>query len=105
MVAHGFFSGKNSAAIVFIALQALDLASTIAFLHMGVQEANPLVRLSTSGSMGPISGLLFVKSLAALLGLACHRMNRIDLLRRANTFFCALVAWNIVAIVAASVAR
>jgi hypothetical protein len=44
MVAHGFFSGKNSAAIVFIALQALDLASIIAFLHMGVQEANPLVR-------------------------------------------------------------
>jgi hypothetical protein len=104
MVLHGF-SGKSSPAIVFIALQALDLASTTAFLHMGVQEANPLVRLSISAFMGPVPGLLIVKSLAALLGLACYRMNRIDLLHRANIFFSALVVWNIIAILDATLVR
>jgi len=105
MFARDLFPAKSRPVIVLIALQALDMASTLAFLHMGVQEANPLVRWSMSTFTRPLPGLLLVKSFSAVLGIACYRMNRFDLLRRVNMFFCALVAWNFIAIVAATVGR
>jgi hypothetical protein len=98
MIARKFIPDTSNPALVFLTLQILDLASTIAFLHSGVQEANPIVRWSMSVFAGAVPGLVVVKSFAALLGIACYRMNRLDLLRRANKWFCVLVLWNIVAI-------
>ena len=83
-------------------LQVLDFLTTIAFLVNGVQEANPLVRFAIRVMPNPISGLIAVKLLAALLGLYCWRMGRQRLLTRINALFALLVAWNLVALIIAT---
>jgi hypothetical protein len=83
-------------------LQALDLLTTIAFLVNGVQEGNPLVRLAITASPSAMAGLLAVKALALLLGVYCWRMGRRKLLGRMNILFAALVAWNLIALIAGS---
>jgi hypothetical protein len=46
-----------------------------------------------------------VKVLALGLGLFCWRMGRDRLLMRINIMFAVLVAWNLVALIAASSSR
>ena len=92
----------NQQLLQFSYLQVLDFLTTIAFLLHGVQEANPLVRLALSSAANPIGALLTVKLLAIALGLFCWRMGRDRLLMRINIMFAILVAWNLVALIAAS---
>jgi hypothetical protein len=84
-------------------LQVLDFLTTIAFLTNGVQEGNPLVRFAINLGPNPLSGLLAVKVLAVALGLYCWRMGRDRLLSRMNLLFGVLVAWNLVALILATV--
>jgi len=84
-------------------LQVLDFLTTIAFLTNGVQEGNPLVRFAINMGPNPLGGLLAIKLLAVALGLYCWRMGRERLLSRMNILFALLVAWNLVALILATV--
>jgi hypothetical protein len=83
----------------FAYLQGLDLLTTLAFLMAGVQEGNPLVRLAIEIAGAPWLGLLAMKSFAIGLGLFCWTRQRTVLLKRANTFFALLVAWNLICLI------
>ena len=86
---------------LFSYLQFLDLLSTLAFLSIGVQEANPLVNLALKSSDHPLGGLLFVKALALAIGVYCWRTGRYGVLARANILFAALIVWNLVSVLVA----
>ena len=80
-------------------LQVLDFLTTIAFLLIGVQEGNPLVRFAIQLAPTPIVGLAMVKVAAMGLGLFCVWARRSQLLARINIIFAVLVAWNLVALI------
>jgi fumarate reductase subunit C len=81
-------------------LQMLDFMTTLAFLLNGVGEANPVVRFALQYSPNPVGGLLVVKLVALALGVYCWRAGRQRLLGRINFLFAALVAWNLLALIA-----
>ncbi len=85
-------------------LQLLDFLTTLAFLLNGVREGNPIVRFAIGLTASPLGGLLLVKVLAVALGIACWRLGRGKLLVRMNLLFALVVAWNVVAIIARSLA-
>lgn len=80
-------------------LQVLDFLTTVAFLLVGVQEGNPLVRLAIEISPSPVFGLLAVKLAALALGVYSLLSGRDRLLHRMNCVFAAVVAWNLVALI------
>lgn len=83
----------------FSYLQVLDYLTTIAFLLIGVQEGNPVVRLCMNVAPSPMVGLALVKLAALVLGLYCLRLGKDRLLARINVMFAMLVAWNLVALI------
>jgi hypothetical protein len=86
---------------LFSYLQFLDLLTTLAFLSMGVQEANPLVNLVLRSSDHPFYGLLFVKTLSLAIGLYCWLAGRHTVLSKANLLFAVLIVWNLVSVLIA----
>ena len=90
----------NQLLLQYSYLQMLDLLTTVAFLLHGVQEANPLVRLTLRYSSHPLGGLLVIKVLALALGVYCWRCGRERLLTRINILFAIVVAWNLIALIA-----
>lgn len=86
----------------FAYLQVLDILTTVAFLLLGVGEANPLVRWALTHASNPIWGLIALKLAALSLAAFCLWRTRLKLLRRVNLFFAGLVAYNMVAIILAS---
>lgn len=83
--------------IQFAYLQILDVLTTLAFLTIGIGEANPLVRFLVILTRSPLAGLLIVKLLAAGMALFCWRSRRHRLLSRVNIFYAVLVTWNLLA--------
>jgi len=77
--------------------------TTIAFLLHGVREGNPLVRLAIQFSPHPLGGLLVIKLAAVALGVYCWKGGRDKLLSRINILFAVVVAWNLAALIVASV--
>ena len=94
----------NQLLIQYSYLQMLDLLTTCAFIVHGVQEGNPVVRFALRFSSHPLEALLVVKLLALGLGLYCWRCGRSRLLTRINILFAIVVAWNLLALIAGSVA-
>jgi hypothetical protein len=94
----------NQLLIQYSYLQMLDLLTTFAFMVHGVQEGNPVVRLVLRFSSHPLGGLLAIKVLALGLGFYCWRCGRERLLTRINILFAIVVAWNLLALIAGSVA-
>ena len=86
----------------FAYLQVLDMLTTIAFLLLGVAEANPIVRWAIGQDPNPFVGLILVKVVALILAGICFWRARFKLLERVNIFFACLVAYNMVAIILAS---
>lgn len=84
--------------VQFAFLQTLDILTTLVFLSLGVQEANPLVQWAMAHVGTAAGGLLLVKVAAIGLALFCWRRQRMSLLSRANLFFTCLVLWNLTAI-------
>lgn len=80
-------------------LQVLDFLSTLAFLLVGVQEANPVVRFALEHASSPIIGLAMVKGAALVLGGYCLWARKQALLKRINIMFAVVVAWNLVALI------
>lgn len=94
----------NQLLIQYSYLQVLDFLTTVAFLLHGVEEANPLVRVALRySSAHPFTGLLAVKALAIGMGLYCWHRGRGKLLIRINILFATVVAWNLAALIVASV--
>lgn len=83
----------------FSYLQVLDYLTTIAFLMIGVQEGNPVVRMFMNLAPSPLLGLAAVKVTALLLGVYCLKLGKDRLLSRINVMFAVLVAWNLVALI------
>jgi hypothetical protein len=86
----------------FSYLQVLDFLTTLAFLLVGVQEGNPLVRFAIELAPTPIHGLAAVKIAALGLGIYCLKLGRLRLLSRINLLFAIVVAWNLVALILAT---
>jgi hypothetical protein len=87
---------------VFIVLQMLDLATTLAAMAMGGNELNPLVRQMFA--LGPLSGLLLAKLIPVGLVLVLSALGKNSGIRKANWAFTAIVMWNLTIIVRLSVA-
>jgi Domain of unknown function (DUF5658) len=80
----------------------LDALTTMVFLHLGIQEGNPLIRAALAGLGRPEVALALPKILAVGLGIFAWRSGRTALLRRMNWLFGVCVAWNVVAICSAT---
>ncbi len=93
----------NQLLLQYAYLQMLDFMTTVAFLVNGVREGNPLVRVALQYAPHPLGGLLAVKVAAIALGLYCWRNGRQRLLGRINLLFAMVVAWNLAALIMASV--
>ncbi|HML16422.1 MAG TPA: DUF5658 family protein [Bryobacteraceae bacterium] len=93
----------NQLLLQYSYLQVLDFMTTIAFLLHGVREGNPLVRLAIQFSPHPLGGLLVIKLAAVALGVYCWKGGRDKLLSRINILFAVVVAWNLAALIVASV--
>jgi hypothetical protein len=83
--------------LAFIGLQVMDTLTTLLFLHQGVREGNPLMRVALSGSLQPQVTLILTKIFAITLATFAWRTGRIALLRKMNVLFALFVAWNLVA--------
>jgi Domain of unknown function (DUF5658) len=89
--------------IQFVFLQICDLLTTLAFLRLGVSEANPLVRLALGvARTNPAAVLLSVKGVGILCGWYAWHSGRRRLLVRTNWLFAACVVWNVLAIAVGS---
>jgi len=86
---------KMSTLLIFFALQAADLATTLVFLARGVGEANPLVSALIRSFGQPAPAVLLIKIAACLMALYAWRTRRNRLLRGANLFFALCVGWNL----------
>lgn len=84
--------------LLFCVLQALDAGTTLYFLRLGIEEANPLVEFFMQALGSPLLGLLYAKGLAFLLLVHCVRHGRKRVLRWAMCLYTLLFAWNIFAI-------
>jgi len=86
---------------LFFGLQLFDVATTLVFLRHGVAEANPLIASLMVLVASPLAALALIKLGGCALGLYAWKSHRTRLLRRANLFFAACVAWNLLALVKA----
>ena len=77
---------------IFVALQAMDLITTLAVFSRGGVELNPVVR-----SFMPLTGEVaaIVLSKLAITLLICLLSRRIWLVRFANVLYTVIVAWNV----------
>jgi hypothetical protein len=81
----------------FISLQVMDALTTLLFLHRGIGEANPLIRVALAGSADPRMALALAKGFAVALGTVAWRSGRRRLLGKMNVLFALCVAWNLMA--------
>ena len=92
----------NQLLLQYSYLQVLDFMTTVAFLLNGVREGNPVVRFALQYAPHPLGGLVAIKVAAIALGLYCWRGGRHRLLGRINLLFAVIVAWNLAALILAS---
>jgi len=83
----------------FLALQLVDLLTTLMGLRLGAGEACPLVRFLASAGLGSTFGVVAAKLVALLLGGVAIGLHRPNVIRMINYWFAALAAWNIAIIV------
>jgi hypothetical protein len=78
---------------VFVALQFLDVLTTILGLSVGAHEGNYLV--AQFMHWGPALGLLIAKFLGFVLLLVAFAAGKLRLLRMLNLWFLCIVFWNL----------
>lgn len=81
----------------FVVLQVADALTTLLFLHNGVGEANPLIRLVLTAFGDPRLALTAPKLFAVALGFYAWRSGRRGLLRKMNLLFALCAGWNLMA--------
>jgi hypothetical protein len=81
---------------VFVALQVLDILTTLMGLQMGAQEGSMFLgRLMRAG---PVAALLIAKIIAVLLVTMAMKFRRPRVVVFLNYWFAAVVSWNLVVI-------
>jgi hypothetical protein len=83
----------KSPLMIFIFLQILDLATTLAALALGGRENNPIV--AHIMTVGPVAGLLISKLAVTGLAVAGAALRKYRGLRLANAVFTGVIAWNV----------
>ena len=83
---------------LFIYLQLLDLLTTLVGFKLGAREVSPFIRLLMHA--GPAVGVLASKLVALGLGGLCIYFKKNHLLRWASYWYCGLVAWNLMILLA-----
>ena len=92
--------GKNfprPSLTVFVALQLLDVVTTLIGLQLGADEGS--VFIGRLMSVGPVAALLISKIMAVFLVAAALRFKRPRVVVFVNYWFALVVAWNLVMIV------
>jgi hypothetical protein len=84
---------------VFVALQVLDILSTLLGLQLGAQESS--IFLARLMHFGPMTALLLAKILAVALVATALKMRRPRVVVFLNYWFAAVVTWNLGTIVLA----
>ena len=84
---------------VFVALQVLDMLTTLLGLQMGAKEAS--IFLGHLMKVGPVAALLIAKIMAVLLVAAAMKYKRPRLVVFLNYWFAAIVTWNLATILTA----
>ena len=78
---------------VFVALQVLDMLTTLIGLHLGAREAS--LFLANLMRVGPVAALLIAKILAVFLVAVAMRYKRPRVVVFLNYWFAAVVTWNL----------
>ena len=86
-------ANPNRVLVVFVALQLLDILTTLLGLRVGAREGNYLVARFIH--WGPAMGLLIAKFLGFLVLLVTFAAGRLRILRLLNLWFLCIVAWNL----------
>jgi len=81
---------------IFLALQTLDMITTLIGLRMGAREASLFI--AQLMRRDPVSALLIAKILAVLLVALALRFKRPRLVVFLNYWFAAVVTWNLIMI-------
>ena len=84
---------------IFIYLQLLDLLTTLVGFRLGAQEASPFIRMLMH--VGPAAGVMASKLLSVGLGALCIYYKKNHLMRWASYWYCGLVVWNLMVLLAA----
>src|SRR5438128_2484386 len=87
---------SNQAFITFLALQALDVLTTMMGLQLGARGGSAFI--SGLLQFGALNGLLISKGLSIILVAAVAAFGRGLLMRILNPWYAALVTWNMVVI-------
>ena len=87
----------------FVALQTLDILTTLLGLEMGAEESSMF--LGKLMSVGPVAALLIAKIIAVLLVTIAMKMKRPRIVVFLNFWFAAVVSWNLVIILVSQWAR
>jgi hypothetical protein len=88
---------------VFIALQVLDMLTTLLGLELGGKEAS--LFLGRLMRVGPVAALLIAKITAVLLIAAALKYKRPRVVVFLNYWFAAVVTWNLGMILTAEFSR
>jgi len=78
---------------VFVALQTLDILTTLLGLQLGAREASIFVGQVMQA--GPVAGLLVSKILAVLLVSVALKFKRPRVVVFLNFWFAAVITWNL----------
>jgi hypothetical protein len=79
--------------IVFLALQILDVLTTLLGLQVGAQEGSIFLRRLMD--IGPLPALLLAKIMAVALVMVAMRMKRPRVVVFLNYWFAVVVTWNL----------
>jgi len=83
----------------FVALQALDLFTTLVAFHVGPFEVNPLVAHFTF-QLGRVRGVLISKLIAVAIAMGVRRLIWV-----VNLFYTLIVCWNVIVMIVLSTKR
>jgi hypothetical protein len=87
---------SNRIFVTFLALQALDVITTMIGLNLGAGEGSTFVNRMLE--YGPLTGLLISKALSIVLVAAVVAFGRGRLMRVLNPWYAAVVTWNLAVI-------
>ncbi len=88
---------------IFVALQVLDILTTLLGLQMGAEESSAF--LGRLMSVGPVAALLIAKILAVMLVAIAMKVKRPRIVVFLNFWFAAVVSWNLAIILMTQWAR
>lgn len=89
---------QSGAVQLFVYVQLLDFLTTLVGFRFGASEASPFIRLLMGG--GPIFGVAVSKLVALALAAACVSLQKYHLIRWATYWYCGLIVWNLMIILA-----